>query len=654
MRNLPRPLVITAVALLILLARSCPGTAGAIHDAIVAGEVDRVAQLLREDPSLASDPLNNDTRDLPLHTAAIQGNLEIARLLIEAGADIDGYDVDESTPLDVAALRQQSEIVALLLANGADANRRDKNGACPVSFAAFSGDMEIVRQLIAAGADLNYTSTNGTNLLHAACYRGLDELLDLIIERGGDVEKANFAGLNAVHWACMGGHVPMVERLLEMGASPTAPDTTGATPLLKAVERNQIDVVRLLLEHDADPNTARAGEVTPLHGAIWRENMELVDLLLQHSADVNYVNKDNRSALWWAVQNGDPAIIDLLLAAGANTEIRDEVSGRAVLHEAVRYGHGDVVSKLLDAGASIKPRDRSGKMPIWYANRYGHQDVAEQLVRKGASPISIDPNRGLASRGELANKEALVWHLGHSGWAIQTANHLLIFDYAEMGHPADDPGLCNGSVNMRELGDQNVTVFVSHEHGDHFDPAIFGWRDGIEDLTYVFGFRPETGQPREGLPDPLPPYEFIAPRETRTIDGMKVMTIESNDSGVGFVVEVDGVSIFHPGDHANRHRDFSGTYKPEIEYLKTSGVRPDIAFMPISGCGFRDLEAVRLGVEYTIAALEPHVFLPMHGGNEGWRYLEFLDRCEGKFPETQLHACENRGDCFHFKNGRAS
>ncbi len=649
----PQPWRLMAASLVLLLVASLPATAGEIHEAVAAGDQARVARLLAGDPALASQPDNNATRDLPLHTAATRGHVEIARLLIDAGADVDGYDSDESTPLDVAALRRHREMVSFLLQRGADVNRRDKNLACPISFAAFSGDSTIVRMLLDAGADLNFRSTQGTTLLHAAGLRGNRWLTDVLARRGDDLNTQTLAGETPLYWAARGGQTAAVEHLIGLGANPALPDTFGRTPLDNAVMGNQVDVVHVLLEKGVNLDQADRNGETALIMAAEMGREEPAALLIARGADVNHASTNGNTALSGAVRRGNSPVTQALLEAGAKVDVIDARSGRTPLHTAALHGHRDLAGMLLDHGASHAARDAGGKTPIELATRYGHRGVVELLAGRGAKAASVPQNDGLAAPETLAAKEMKIWNLGHSGWAIQTANHFLIFDYAVMGRPADEPGLCNGFIAPEELAGQNVTVFVSHEHGDHFDSTIFGWSGRIPRMTYVFGFAPERTN-RNDLPETIPAHEVMAPRETRTIDGVKITTIESNDSGVGFFVEVDGVALFHAGDHANRQRDFSGPFKSEIEFLASSGVRPDVAFLPVSGCGFGDLEAVRLGDYFVLETLKPVVFLPMHAGDQGWVCGRFIDACGTGFPATQLRAMENRGDCMNYRNGKAS
>ena len=74
-------------------------------------------------------------------------------------------------------------------------------------------------------------------------------------------------------------------------------------------------------------------------------------------------------------------------------------------------------------------------------------------------------------------------YLYHSGFAVETASHLFIFDYY-----LDTPRGCGpdqGVVSPSMLQGRDVVVFVSHSHGDHYNPAIFQWRKGNPQIRYI-------------------------------------------------------------------------------------------------------------------------------------------------------------------------
>jgi ankyrin repeat protein/L-ascorbate metabolism protein UlaG (beta-lactamase superfamily) len=635
-----------AISVTVLLAAVLSAHGGEIHQAVADGDAARVRELLRGDPTLAEVPDEADQfSSLPLHLAARNGHMEIVKLLLDAGTDVDCGDSDESTPLHVAALRRHQDIVAFLLAKGADVNRRDKNGAYGLSFAASGGDSAIVGLILDSGADLNYRGPNGETLYHFACPRGLTELFDLLVERGDDINSATADGMTPLHWAAVRGNVDMVRRMLAAGAAPSPASPTGVTPLIIAAQRGHLEVGRLLLEAGAHPDSGGAGGYTALDGTARHQNLDFVRLLIEHGAGVNLQNERGETPLIQAVKGGDPDILEALLGAGADTEMTEANFGRTALHLASIRGYRDLAEHLVKAGTALDRRDNRGNTAVELAAVYGHGDVVDLLTASGAKPGRLVVSNGsLETQGELAEGEAVIWYLGHSGWGVKTRQHFLVFDYADRDRPPSQPGLCNGRIEPSELADETVTVLATHEHGDHLDSRIFGWKGQISDITYVLGCHTDSA----------PAYEYMEGRQTRNINGIDITTIESNDSGVGFLVSVDGVVIYHAGDHANRQRDFSGPYKAEIEFLAARGVRPDVAIMPISGCGFGDQEAVKMGVYYTLEALQPKVFLPMHAGGSEFRYHEFIAESKDKFPRIQMQAPVNRGDHFRYRDGRIS
>jgi L-ascorbate metabolism protein UlaG (beta-lactamase superfamily) len=167
-------------------------------------------------------------------------------------------------------------------------------------------------------------------------------------------------------------------------------------------------------------------------------------------------------------------------------------------------------------------------------------------------------------------------------------------------------------------------------------PEIFAWRKTMPGAAYIMGFKPEKA---EG-------YTMLPNRENKMIDGMEITAIESNDSGQGFFVKTDGVAIFHPGDHANRQRDFSGPFKKEIDFLADRGLRADILFVPVSGCGFGDIVSVKKGVYYTIDRLAARSVFPMHAGGNETRYREFAKEAKNAAYDVPICLAELCGDHF--------
>jgi ankyrin repeat protein len=165
-----------------------------------------------------------------LAAAARSGSLEIARLLLTAGARSDRAGA-LGTPLAIAALRDDLAMAELLLAAGADPNLRDGGGATPLYRAVLAGDADLARRLVAAGATPRLrspgsagrgpqgTETSGVPLIEAA-RRGRSDLVALLLDAGASANAPDGEHKPAVFWALLEGGDEVALLLLERGADP--------------------------------------------------------------------------------------------------------------------------------------------------------------------------------------------------------------------------------------------------------------------------------------------------------------------------------------------------------------------------------------------------------------------------------------------------
>ena len=641
---------------LVLVLTAAAATAGEIHKAIEAGELSRVKALVGADADVINQPDDSRDRSLPLHIAAIAGELEIIDYLIANGATVDAYDRDESTPLMVACLRRQAEAAELLLRHGAVMEHTDLNGATPVSFAMSSGNMEVIQLLLKTGIDFSTQNPNNGTYMHPAAASGNVEILELLLSSGVSVDTANDLGATPLISAAGSGQADAVRWLLANGADPKHVDNNGASALSQCSFRGNGATAELLLQAGVDVNTQDTSGRTGLLASAWVGNDEVMAVLLKAGADPNLATEQGQTPLIKAVERGDLVDVEAMLAAGAKVDPVESLQGRQALHIAAARGYGDIAAALIKAGAPLNIADNAGATPIMLANNLGNYKITKVLAKAGEESSTTTNACQLAGTTKKCGEkcpgalnaakapvsgDARVWYLGHSAVAVQTQNNLLVFDYFENGRLADTPCLANGNICPEEIADHKVTVFASHIHGDHYDPVIFEWSEQVKDITYVLGFEPDD--------ENVPAHESIGPRETRKFGDVTVHTIESNDSGVGFMVEVDGMTIFHAGDHANRERDLSGNYCPEIEYLVEAGHHPDLTMLPTSGCGFGDQVAVRAGISYTLEKFGPTTFFPLHAGRNSARYVEIWDDVGPKLTQIEVVIPRDNGDWYDYK-----
>jgi ankyrin repeat protein len=236
--------------------------------------------------------------------AAREGDLESAKLLVEAGADVNQTTEYGWTPLLTATNNRHYKLAEYLIEHGADVNRANKGKWTPL-----------------------YLATDNRNI------------------EGGDfpVPKPDL------------DHLEYIKFLLDHGANPNAQakDNTltrtiftmqwftedGATPLVRAAQSSDLELLKLLLAYHADPLmktnhgdtalTAAAG-IGWVDGVTYersrKENVETVKFLLELGLDPNAANDDGRTPLMLAAAKGRTEVIQLLVDHGAKLDTRDKGS----------------------------------------------------------------------------------------------------------------------------------------------------------------------------------------------------------------------------------------------------------------------------------------------------------------------------------------
>jgi len=191
-------------------------------------------------------------------------------ILLAAGAEIDAKDRNHQTPLLLAAWGGQAEMARLLLDRGADPALSDMIGWTGLHAAAFEGHLDCVRLLASPGL-IELPSRNGDRPLHWAISRGHLEVMRFLLEKGADSEATGARGLKPLPLAVELGQAGIADFLLDSGKDPLGTDPVhGRTLLHRAVLRNKPDVAARLLDTDIDPNAADGHGRTALD---WAERL---------------------------------------------------------------------------------------------------------------------------------------------------------------------------------------------------------------------------------------------------------------------------------------------------------------------------------------------------------------------------------------------
>ncbi len=240
---------------------------------------------------------------------------------------------------------------------------------------------------------------------------------------------------------------------------------------------------------------------------------------------------------------------------------------------------------------------------------------------------------------------AEVRYLQNSGWLVLTPGHVLIFDYVESVDSAS--GVEALPLEMapafNDHGDRRVVVFVTHSHADHYSPSVFEWRAKHPGIQYVLG-SPLAVQGKT--------TRVMTPHEDWSSGGLRVRT--TGYEGVGFLVTVDGITIFHAGDLALWSDSSTEAFEREIQWLKTQGTSIDLAFSPIAtafACEPRP--SIWKGVKTASLELHPRVLIPMHVrcASQLSLYERFRREVSPQLGATQVVAPSARGEWFRYETG---
>jgi ankyrin repeat protein len=226
--------------------------------------------------------INNELAGTPFITAldwAIQqGKTETADLLRKHG----GKTAQELNALIDAAKNGDIEVVKQHLAAGADVNMEAGDGTTPLHNAAIYGHKEVGEILIAEGADVNAKDDKGRTPLDLAIKENKTKTADLLRKHGGKTSEE----LNALIDAAKNGDIEVVKQHLAAGADVNAKIADGTTPLHNAAVYGHTEVAELLIANGANMNaiivSGRNQGKTPLDLAIWRKKTETADLLRKH------------------------------------------------------------------------------------------------------------------------------------------------------------------------------------------------------------------------------------------------------------------------------------------------------------------------------------------------------------------------------------
>eukprot|EP00752_Nemacystus_decipiens_P006973 g6255.t1 len=351
-----------------------------VHHAAETGAADAIAALARHGADLnklggrwhkvGSNKFKSNRRTA-LHIVALFGWVNAAGALLEAGANSNmrcHYRNNQfCSPLDIASEAGHVEIVRLMVKHGVNVEGADpRNGKTALHVAAACSRVEVIEVLLKAGCSPDSQDNNGLTPLHHGTVRGSCGAIAALATAGADINKATANGDTAL--------------------------------LLASADSNRLDAVRALLAAGADTGARNNQNTSALDRAAKAGCVALLQALIGAGVDVNNKDGDGRTALMYAVKASSARAVDVLLSAGADVEAHLNGESWTSLHTAAENGQAEVVRVLLKHGANVHARDTENDndtplhVAVRQAGMVGVIDIVEALLRRDADEQARNDN----------------------------------------------------------------------------------------------------------------------------------------------------------------------------------------------------------------------------------------------------------------------
>ncbi len=323
--------------------------------------------------------------DTVLIWAVDSGDLDLVRVCLGRGSDLDATGAWGETALHRAAALGFTKAAELLVERGANANARtvysqthvvnnaDGGGPPPgleignlvpprdstplhlaISESPKSG---IAEMLIARGADVRAVDQSKKTPLHLAARRDDPRIARLLLDRGADVEARDAGGSTPLSHARTLG---VAQALVAAGADVNAPGWRGQTPIIHIALEGADDMVAFLLAQGADPLARNPDNLTALHFAADRE---VAEMFVAQGADVNAVDAEGKTPLHYMAMWGRFEAAKYIVGRGASARAADN-GGRTPLHYLANSPNKAFAELLIENGADVNAKDKSGATPL--------------------------------------------------------------------------------------------------------------------------------------------------------------------------------------------------------------------------------------------------------------------------------------------------
>jgi ankyrin repeat protein len=321
----------------------------------------------------------------PILYALTSESKNVLELLIKRGASLEVKNDYKRTPLLLTCRESGSiEIAKILIENGANINAVDLMGDTPLTLAAWRGFEEIVNYLLDKNAEFSASGNEGIELLSYSADKRLWKLYQALIIKGGDPFLKSMMEKPVLHWAAAGGSEKIVGDLIDKQMPVNAKDIFGWTPLHYASYFGRSGVAKLLLEKGADFNSKTPLGESSIYLAQCEDKQELINLLVSKGANQDIPVQTMISGPYFGLAK--PGNFPELFAPGVISRLKG--------------GHSNIVFSSDGTEAwwtewNLRDVGYSDGCIVWYSKmKNGIWNLPKKILTKGDTPFySTDGKR---------------------------------------------------------------------------------------------------------------------------------------------------------------------------------------------------------------------------------------------------------------------
>ncbi len=351
-----------------------------LQDANSPEELHILRKLLEYGADKEVNRIETNFGSAALHHICMYNNPQGAKLLLEAGADVNALAYTNDSPLMYAIANGATDVVRELLAAGARTDIVDNDGYDAIDKAILLGHTDIVELLLAATPE-PYKSILEANVLHDAM-KGERSAIRKLLENGLGIKLTTRTLVDVLKHRQTGA----AKMLLTFSNGDPRLFDANEEALFPATEQCSGEIMRHLLAAGYNPNAYDEFDSTPLSEAIDNDNITALEILLRFKANPNITVKNYQNLLFYCLKSYHDTdfvskAIPILIAAGVDVNEKNEKSS-TILHKYMQsHLCNQLVPVLLQCGAKVNVPDDEGRTPLFYATS---ADITQLLIDAGA------------------------------------------------------------------------------------------------------------------------------------------------------------------------------------------------------------------------------------------------------------------------------